>query len=315
VIESAFCWRQKFAIGSLLVFFGGCALISSFAQNVVSIYDEQGEQTNTVDFEAEGSTLHLADVKASIGETYTNGFGGVWQCELLYGSKEIVLGYDLEHWPTKRLVFDALSYSIGIGPSDGLVTPISGSHSFVSIAEGTMILRVSDIQSGVPNERLTGFGLTILSSSDVYYQVGYITAEAEFSDGTTNTASRWIHEDVGLGDTFFGFKAPPGASITGLKFSNTNSHYIPFDDLVIFTSVPEPRISSVRVTNDNAMIEFHGFGGQQYVIEYSPTLNPGGWTPVPGGNISGADQNVTVVDTNAVSWSGSRFYRLKWVRE
>ena len=60
--------------------------MNSHAQNVVPVYDEQDEQTNAVDFEAEGSTLSLAEVKASIGQAFSNGFGGVFQCEVLYHS-------------------------------------------------------------------------------------------------------------------------------------------------------------------------------------------------------------------------------------
>ena len=64
---------------------------------------------------------------------------------------------------------------------------------------------------------MVGFALTILSESGS--DLGWVTGEADFSDGTTNLISRWIHEAGGAGDTFFGFKAPVGTSIATLRFS------------------------------------------------------------------------------------------------
>ena len=206
-----------------------------------------------MDFEAAGSTLSLAEVKAAIGQTYSNGFGGVWQCEVLYHSDQLVLVYDLAHFPsTKSLVFQAISNSIGGGGASTSIIPISGTHFYASFSDttpGTMNLRFAGIQNGVPNEQLIGFGLTILSVLEPGYGPGLMAAEAELSDGTVSKASRWIEEGPGAGDTFFGFKAPQGASISSLKFSKTNGYFTRFDDVVIFTGVPEPKISSLRITN------------------------------------------------------------------
>jgi alpha-tubulin suppressor-like RCC1 family protein len=69
--------------------------------------------------------------------------------------------------------------------------------------------------------------------------------------------------------------------------------------------------TSLIVTNQDSLLRFHTFYGQQYSVEFSPDLSPGSWTPLPAGSFSGNGCDLTVIDTNAVASSPVRFYRLK----
>ena len=71
------------------------------------------------------------------------------------------------------------------------------------------------------------------------------------------------------------------------------------------------QITSITRTNQNSQLRFHTFSGQQYSVEYSPSLNPGSWTNLPGSNISGDGGDALVTDTNVTASIKARFYRLK----
>lgn len=280
------------------------------AQVTVGYYADN--QTNTISFEAAGNTLTLSNVCASIGEAWTNGFGGVYQCEVSFGADGIPMGYGV----SKAIFLNSVGYNIGIGSGWGTVVPVSGIAFFTwdEYSGGyQMPLQFAGIANGVPNEQLVGFGLTILSETGVEF--GLITMEAEFSDGTTNLVSRAIDESGGSGNTFFGIKAPPGTSITNLIFQfNTNvTTIIPFDDVVFFTAVPQApeavKLKSITLSNQKATIEFPTFAGQKYGIEFSPHLRPGGWVDLPGSSTFGDGTDALVTDTNTAM--PSKFYRLK----
>jgi alpha-tubulin suppressor-like RCC1 family protein len=71
------------------------------------------------------------------------------------------------------------------------------------------------------------------------------------------------------------------------------------------------QITSITRTNQNSLLRFHTFSGQQYSVEYSPSLNPGSWTSLPGSGVSGDGRDALVTDTNATASINARFYRLK----
>jgi hypothetical protein len=173
-----------------------------------------------------------------IGPAYASDFGGVYQCQLNSSGRQLVLKYGLHS--TKVLTLDGgAAFSFGvrnsgtdvtsiseIGLCAGLLSPTSAQESFY----------FNNISGGLPGERLTGLGLTILSAGRDY---GTVTAEASFSDGTSAVASRHIREPAGLGDTFFGFASPFGTSITSMNLSSPSGRQFFFDD-VVFMTVPEP---------------------------------------------------------------------------
>jgi hypothetical protein len=78
----------------------------------------------------------------------------------------------------------------------------------------------------------------------------------------------------------------------------------------IATTIPL-QFTSIIVTNQDSLLRFHTFYGQQYSVEFSPELSPVSWTPLSAGSFSGNGYDITVIDTNAVVSSPARFYRLK----
>jgi hypothetical protein len=68
---------------------------------------------------------------------------------------------------------------------------------------------------------------------------------ATFSGGTTSTLSRALAGTQNNNDTFYGFVAPDGQSITSLAV--TRSARVPFDDLGFVTTVPIPEPATAAV--------------------------------------------------------------------
>jgi len=107
----------------------------------------------------------------------------------------------------------------------------------------------SNLTGGSPGE--TGvfeLGFTALSASDpntgVPINFGTVTAIANFSNGGSVTETATINSVKGAGDTFFGFIAPAGSTISSFSLSSsgvgTGSPDI--DDIAFVTNaaVPEP---------------------------------------------------------------------------
>jgi alpha-tubulin suppressor-like RCC1 family protein len=69
-------------------------------------------------------------------------------------------------------------------------------------------------------------------------------------------------------------------------------------------------IDSFKITDQSTAISFTTFSGQPYAVEYADTLPASSWTNLPGGNILGTGQTVTVTDSG-VPVGGNRFYRVK----
>jgi len=75
--------------------------------------------------------------------------------------------------------------------------------------------------------------------------------------------------------------------------------------------VNDLKITSIQSSNQSQIIGFHTFVNQHYSMEYSPSLAPGSWNPLPGGNIQGDGSDVQITDANVIANGASRFYRLK----
>jgi hypothetical protein len=203
----------------------------------VGIYDENTIQPNTVDFQPTGNTWLLSNVEQTIGLKFASDLGGVFQCEENSSDRQLVLSYGADN--SKILTLDGVPSSFGVEASNSGVRSISGVALFAGLYSPTVAqesFSFDSITGGLPAEELTRLGLTILSANRDY---GLVTATATFSDGSTAVASRHIQEAAGLGDTFFGFVAPPGASILELNFSAPSGHQFFFDD-VAFVTAPEP---------------------------------------------------------------------------
>jgi hypothetical protein len=71
------------------------------------------------------------------------------------------------------------------------------------------------------------------------------------------------------------------------------------------------QITSLEITGQGPVIHFLALTGQNYAVEYSSDLASGSWSPVPGGAVSGADQEVAVTDSGAGADTSARFYRVR----
>jgi hypothetical protein len=65
------------------------------------------------------------------------------------------------------------------------------------------------------------------------------------------------------------------------------------------------------VNNQQPVVRFHTFSGQQYQIEYSPDFSPGSWTALPGGAVAGNGFDASVTDPQPATAFSKRFYRLE----
>src|SRR5688572_21842943 len=149
--------------------------VSAQVHSTVGIYDEP-TQTNSVDFVAAGSTLNFVDFKVEVARAFTNGFGGVNQCESIgVDVGPYTFSYGLSQ--TKRLnMTGATNNSIGLAESSSSKQPISESTIWASDPEMTFLL--DDISSSVANEAVIKFGLTIVSTT--FFSLDDVTATASF---------------------------------------------------------------------------------------------------------------------------------------
>jgi hypothetical protein len=210
---------------------------------------------NAIDYTASGSTVSLAEMRADVGAAFEANAGGVFQCEVLGGTS---FKFALGSAQTKLLAFHR-----GAGTQEGIsapspwALPVSGhtvwsnanNATAASLYTGAWILD-GLTTGGAPGERIVEFGITVLSQNKspgpTPIDYGTMSVTVGFSDGSSATAQRWIHEAPGEGDTFYGFRAPAGLAINTFTVSasapNSGYNNIFFDDPAFVTSayVPEP---------------------------------------------------------------------------
>ena len=102
---------------------------------------------------------------------------------------------------------------------------------------------------GAPDQGVTAFGFTFLSqgiSSPVNY--GQLQATATFSGGGTVTAGAFVNSLRTVGDTFFGFIAPAGQTITSvtLPVGVTGDAFI--EDVAVITAPAAPEPTALTLT-------------------------------------------------------------------
>ena len=64
------------------------------------------------------------------------------------------------------------------------------------------------------------------------------------------------------------------------------------------------------LTNSSPTVRFQTFSGQNYSVQFSPSLTATNWTQVSGGSIIGNGYMANVADTNAPLNAPARFYRI-----
>ncbi len=288
-------WRK-------LIFSICCATVagslSAQVFSTVGVYDP----SNGVNFVATGSTVSLAQFKSDVAAAFSNNYGGVNQCSAIGGSAgPYNLSYGVNQ--NKQLSLQGgTNDQIGITSSSPQAQAISGDSLWVSLVP-QMIFFTTNISSGMPNEGVVEFGLTILSTS--YFGMSNVIATARFSGGSQATASRTINEAGGLGNTFFDFAAPKGQTIVSLTFTNTAGRGMFFDDIG-FVTAAWPLLKLSRPVPQNFQISWPtNFTG--YSLEYATNLAAPVWTTDTNAQTVVGSQ--TTVNVGSVI--GQRFYRLR----
>ncbi|HEU5116416.1 MAG TPA: cadherin-like domain-containing protein, partial [Isosphaeraceae bacterium] len=224
----------------------------------VGVYDENVVNKNTVDFNATGSTITSGKFADYVASQYSYDYAGVINGAVLGG----YYSYGADH--DKVLDVRAVGgTNWGIGAGYG----ISGSGAFASTLEGGYNFTSLSLTPESSGERVTAVGVTVLSISNQYgtRDYGNVTVTATLASGDTLSASRHINEATGQGDTFYGFTAPEGDSITGFSLrydgavSGTPDTRLWFDDIGFVTqpiSTNQPPVAkndSTAVNEDTTL--------------------------------------------------------------
>jgi len=241
-------FKSGLATVSALLLFAGS---SQAALTLVDTYDPASD-LNDVDQSATfgsgsvagitaANVLDLATFQTAVSTAFTNGNGGVIDFE---GGSDSLTGGANEVFTTSAFGGRTLSFTdtgdagrtLSIGGAGSNRLPISGGNAL----SGQYDLNFGSfsLTGGNPADRLTHFGMTILQRN----QGRNFAVTATFSDLSTltfNTIS--ISADIDSSeDTFFGFVAPDGESITNIAVTEGSSNFTSFDDIgIIVTPVPE----------------------------------------------------------------------------
>jgi hypothetical protein len=258
--------RFGFVVGSaaaaLALGFAGEAHAASASIPAVATYDA-ATNANAVDANANGNAIALtgsadyAGFTAAVAAAFANGTGGVANFDTVAANTTITAADTLDVTFAGKTLPIARSRDMRVA-SYGSATAISGSNQFdlPDLQENTQsfTLTFGPIAGGNPaGEGITAIGFTANSRNGftptVDMQVTYddATTSATLSDALTGTAA--------ADDTFFGFVAPAGRTISSLTVTRTAR--VPFDDLGFITNgtpVPEPAAAGLIVIAGGALV-------------------------------------------------------------
>jgi len=183
-----------------------------------------------------------------VATAYSSGYGGVVNFDVagdaLTSAPAIVANY----------ASSAKTLSIGIMTNSALaISPLAppsgttGVTNCLSAPNGTSDPNLGDITftmgaitGGVPGEKVTSFSFTYLTETVLNGLT--VTVTATFSDNSTSTVTRTVNRNTSspVYDTFYGFVAPAGQSITSISLTSntTRANTTNIDDVGFITSVP-----------------------------------------------------------------------------
>lgn len=261
-------------VGVAVLFLSAISLAHGQAITTTGIYDETTTQTNNVDFNAvfssgTGGATAANTTTASTGNgavystigpfnavlaaAFAANAGGVWNFDTQPTgnlAEANVLSYGVSQSKTITLTQTNPSTPMFVssgGPAHD-ATSISLSNYLDNINGFSYAFSFSNLTGGSPGETgVAQLGFTALSASDpnsnLPINFGIVTAIANFSGGGSVTETATIDSVKGAGDTFFGFIAPSGQTITSFSIASSASGTgsPDFDDIAFVTNaVPEP---------------------------------------------------------------------------
>jgi hypothetical protein len=244
----------------------------------VGVYDETTTQSNNVDANATFSSgtggataANTTTASTGNGATYSGvgpfnavlagafaaNAGGVWNFDTQATgnlSSANVLSYGVSQ--TKTITITETNPSTPMFVSSGGPTHDASSISLNNYLDNingfSYAFSFSNLTGGSLGETgVTELGFTALSASDpntgVPINWGTVTGIANFSGGGSVTETATINALKGAGDTFFGFIAPSGQTITSFSLSSStaNTGSPDIDDIGFVTNavVPEPSVA------------------------------------------------------------------------
>ncbi len=239
-------------------------------------YDETTTQSNNVDFNATfssgtggGTAANTITTSTGNGPVYSNigpfnallaaafaaNTGGVWNFDTEPAGnipEANVLSYGISQSKTITITQTNPSTPMFVssgGPSHD-ASSISLSNYLDNINGFSYAFSFSNLTGGSPGETgVLELGFTALSASDpntgVPINFGTVTAIANFSGGGSVTETANIDSIKGAGDTFFGFVAPSGQTISSFSISSSGigTGAPDLDDIAFITNaaaIPEP---------------------------------------------------------------------------
>jgi alpha-tubulin suppressor-like RCC1 family protein len=154
--------------------------------------------------------------------------------------------------------------------------------------------QATGVPSTAPDYSATG---QVMVAGQVLSNVIAIAAGANHSLALKNDGTV-----VAWGDNYYGQTSVPAevSNVVAIAAGGNQSLAIKSD----------LKVDSITLESQGAVIRFHTFAGQTYLVEYSPDLSPTNWGPVASGSVSGDGHEAAVTDI-APRVAGSRFYRIR----
>lgn len=238
---------------------GAAVLLSAGSAKAVTIttvgtYDPAA-QANQVDFNASGNLLSstaatdVGGFTANVASAFAGNQGGVVNFDFAANTTFSVIDAVYGLNGNKNLNITASKVLRATTTTSG--TPISGTRIVLpdaDLASDAYTLTFGNITNTpggavVPGEFVSQVGLTVLSRNTGAFPSN-VTLTAGFSGGGTASQTALIDRAQGTDDTFYGFVAPAGQSISTLSVAlanTTGDARALVDDLGFITAVvPEP---------------------------------------------------------------------------
>jgi hypothetical protein len=213
---------------------------SMAAFTAIRDYDENTVQANTIETQAAGNNVTLADFKLQLETAFDAGLGGVvnydndptWTLDTRRENFDVTFASG-----TKTLNVDRNGANNFVITADPSATPISGnSWQGWNGSGGNSTLAFSLQGLAGPAAPLIGWGITAVSrTADRTYTLTFTLDDASTFVITAET----VATPVGSDDTFFGYLAPVGRTIVSVNISTPSSN-MALDDMAFILQAPAP---------------------------------------------------------------------------
>lgn len=223
------------------------ATTSQAAFTTTGVYDENTVNLNAVDVSATsdaGVEISLSSFTALVELAYNADAGGV----INFDSGSLTNGNTLD---ATYGVSAAKNITITNGTAVGtlevsspVITAISG-NAAIRKTPGSFSFDRNDFKFDFnPNDGVKAVGASIMSQFTLGPAVGTVSARVFYDDSSSSPiVSDFISNTFGSDDTFWGFQAPAGRSITRFELLIGNDVFAFLDDLAFVLDFTRPRIT------------------------------------------------------------------------